>query len=81
MVGALAWQATVIKEDIFVSWGWRSHGGLFFGPGFSSLVVFRVPMCIGLCVVCDLSSPTRFGFLHLTRRSTTKTNMELQRDS
>lgn len=32
MVGALAWQATVIKEDIFVSWGWRSHGGLFFWP-------------------------------------------------
>uniref|UniRef100_K3XNQ1 Uncharacterized protein n=1 Tax=Setaria italica TaxID=4555 RepID=K3XNQ1_SETIT len=38
MLGALAWQATVIKKYSCVR-GRRSHGACFFGPGFSSPMV------------------------------------------
>ncbi|RLN23754.1 hypothetical protein C2845_PM07G07330 [Panicum miliaceum] len=52
MMGALAWQATVIKKDILVSRGGDRTGVDFVGPGFSSpfgvpvSVAFRSPLLL-----------------------------------
>jgi hypothetical protein len=53
---------------IIVSWKWRLNA-VFFGPRLSSLVVF----CVLASASLHSQLATRFGSLHLTQRSTTKT--------
>jgi hypothetical protein len=43
MLGALAWQATVIKRCFLVSWGEIARGLVFLAPGSPSLCV---PLCL-----------------------------------
>jgi hypothetical protein len=66
MLGALAWQATVIKRCFFGVLGGDRTGVGFFGPGFSSLCV--CPLCLLPLVTCSSRDNSGTLFQTLLRK-------------